>query len=56
MRAPLTQVPLLEPRSSISQRPAFWRSRACWRDTRMSGTKTWQSERRPMTYSPSVSS
>ena len=55
MRAPLTQVPLFEPRSSTSHLPALARSRACCRDTRMSGTKIWQSERRPITYSPSLS-
>jgi hypothetical protein len=53
--APLMNVPLFEPRSSICQASPSFHSLACCRDTRMSGTKIWQSERRPMTYSPSAS-
>ena len=52
---PLTNVPLFEPRSSISHDSPVFHSRACCRETRMSGTKIWQSDRRPMTYSPSAS-
>ena len=54
-RTPLMYVPLFDPRSSSVQPSPSFHSRACCRDTRMSGTKIWQSERRPMTYSPSPS-
>src|SRR5689334_21863788 len=52
---PLMNVPLFEPRSSSVQPSPSFHSLACCRETRMSGTKIWQSERRPMTYSPSLS-